>query len=120
MKRLLVLALALVALASIGCRETVLYAQSFPLTVRATWDQPTGNPEGITEFVMTVNGGSPMISPYATVCASNPCAFPFTVPSAGVYTVVVFGRNQWGDGTTSNASATIRVPGASTNVKIQK
>lgn len=101
MKRLSVVLIAL-ALLAVFCAPKlppilnpvglVLYAQSLPATVTATWN-PNPAAENDVDYLVTVDGGAP-VTVLATTCTATQCKAVLSLATYGSHTVTATAQNQ--------------------------
>lgn len=92
MKRTLVFLFALAALSAwpFHHHRIVLYAQSVPATVTASWN---ANPAGdnVTAYLVSLDGGA-VITVLPASCTAT-CSTPLTLPTFGPHTYTVVAQN---------------------------
>jgi hypothetical protein len=97
MRKKLIVALALIALAScikintVPTTYAVLYAQSFPTTVHCVVN-PNPVADGVVSYKFQLNTGTPIVLP-ATACTATACSQVLTIPAPGSYSCNVFAEN---------------------------
>ena len=98
--------LSLLAIAFVACavtvknpvvNETILYAQTLPANIHATWDiPPAGN--NIISYKISLDGGTATVIPVANATVDSTCnciKIPITVPSLGAHTLSVISTYQF-------------------------
>lgn len=70
----------------------VLYAQSLPATVTATWN-PNPSVENDVDYLVTVDGGAP-VTVLATTCTATQCKAVLSLATYGSHTVTATAQNQ--------------------------
>lgn len=92
------IAATLAALALAACAlftrpgAVVVYAQTLPATVHAQWDPPAAT-DNVTNYTMTLDGGSPVTVPNVVDQSCSCIRTPLTVPAFGSHTVAVVANN---------------------------
>lgn len=96
--------LSLLAIALVACAvhvtpvgETILYAQTLPANIHATWDiPPAGN--NIISYKVSLDGGTATVIPVANATVDSTCnciKVPITVPALGAHTLSVISTYQF-------------------------
>jgi len=94
----LLILLGLLAGSAIGCRSSssvlfpVLYAQSLPATLTASW-APNPASDNVLDYQVTLDGGA-SVTVLASACTATRCSTAISVGGFGAHTAVLVARNR--------------------------
>jgi hypothetical protein len=88
-----------------------LEAQTLPITRTMAWDQPNAATEGVTHYVVRLDG-TVIGSPTSTTQ-------PITITALGSHTLTVVAVNFWGESPPGTLTVNVVAPSAPSGLRIQ-